>query len=110
MPNGRPGNGAGMSKVWLVLGAGGLTGDAFHRGVLRALAERGYDARTADLVVGTSAGSMVGAFLRKPDAMPPRRMRATTGTVHGARLGRAPELSPILAALRRPWKARLSVL
>src|SRR4051794_17825732 len=99
-----------VSRIGLVLGAGGLTGDAFHRGVLRALADRGYDARRADVVVGTSAGSMVGAFLRKPDAVPPRRMHATTATVHGERLGRAPELSPLLAALRRPWKARLSVL
>ena len=98
-----------MTKIGLVLGAGGMTGDAFHRGVLRALRERGYDARTADLVVGTSAGSMVGAFLRKPDAVPLRRMPAGA-TVHGQRLGRAPELSPLLAALRRPWKARLSVL
>src|SRR4051812_49436750 len=102
----RPGNGAGMSKIGLVLGAGGLTGDAFHRGVLRALAERGYDARAAELVVGTSAGSMVGAFLRKPDAVSPRQMRrpSPSATVHGERLGRAPELSPIIAALRRPWK------
>jgi NTE family protein len=102
-----------VSRIGLVLGAGGLTGDAFHRGVLRALSERGYDARSADVVVGTSAGSMVGAFLRKPDAGTPRRIPATpatAGTVHGVRLGRAPELSPILAALRRPWKARLSVL
>jgi NTE family protein len=93
-----------------VLGAGGLTGDAFHRGVLRALGERGYDARSADVVVGTSAGAMVAAFLRKPDAVSPRPLRHDTGTVHGDRLGRVPELSPFLAALRRPWKARLSVL
>ncbi|HET6817754.1 MAG TPA: patatin-like phospholipase family protein [Mycobacteriales bacterium] len=99
-----------MSKIGLVLGAGGLTGDAFHRGVLRALRERGYDARNADLVVGTSAGSMVGAFLRKPEAVSPRTLSADSATVHGRRLGSAPELSPILAALRRPWKARLSVL
>src|SRR4051812_47075439 len=55
---------------------------------------------------------MVGAFLRKPDAVSPRRMRrpSPSATVHGERLGRAPELSPILAALRRPWKARMSIL
>jgi NTE family protein len=104
------GKDARVSKVGLVLGAGGLTGDAFHRGVLRALHERGYDARSADVIVGTSAGSMVGAFLRKPDAVTPRRVRGNAGTVHGDRLGRAPELSPFLAALRRPWKARMSIL
>jgi NTE family protein len=99
-----------VSRIGLVLGAGGLTGDAFHRGVLRALRERGYDARSADLIVGTSAGSMVGAFLRKPDAVTPRRIHGDTATVHGDRLSRVPELSPFLAALRRPWKARMSVL
>src|SRR3954453_8815177 len=57
-----------VTRVGLVLGAGGLTGYAFPRGVLRALQERGSAARRADVIVGTSAGSMVGAFLRKPDA------------------------------------------
>jgi NTE family protein len=99
-----------VSKVGVVLGAGGLTGDAFHRGVLRALADRGYDARRADVIVGTSAGSMVGAFLRKPDAVTPARIRGNTSTVHGDRLSRVLELSPFLAALRRPGRARMSVL
>jgi NTE family protein len=96
--------------VGLVLGAGGLTGDAFHRGVLRALRDRGYDARNTDVIVGTSAGSMVGAFLRKPEVRSAGAAAAEAETVHGERLGRIPELSPFLAALRRPWKARLSVL
>jgi NTE family protein len=30
--------------------------------------------------------------------------------VHGERLGRAPDLSPFLAAVRRPWRARPGVL
>jgi NTE family protein len=94
--------------VGLVLGAGGVTGDAFHRGLLRALQEIGYDARDADVVVGTSAGSMVAAFLRRPD-----RAGHPTGreiSVHGRKLGRAPDLSPLLAAARRPWRARPAVL
>jgi NTE family protein len=44
----------------LVLGAGGVTGVAWEVGVLAGLAEAGVDLRTADLVVGTSAGSAVG--------------------------------------------------
>src|SRR4051794_25069966 len=104
-----PGKQSDVAGVGLVLGAGGVTGDAFHRGVLRALHERGYDARTADIVVGTSAGAMVGAFLRKPDKAPSRPM-PTTATVHGERLGRLPDLTPYLAALRRPWRARAGVL
>jgi NTE family protein len=91
-----------------VLGAGGVTGDAFHRGVLRALLEGGWDARTADVIVGTSAGSMVGAHLRRPSAPAPGHDREES--VHGQRLGRGPDLSPLLATLRRPWQARAGVL
>lgn len=48
----------------LVLGAGGLVGQAFHLGVLTALAETtGFDGRSADVLVGTSAGSLVAAGL-----------------------------------------------
>jgi NTE family protein len=54
-----------MSRIGLVLGAGGVVGHAWHAGTLAALAEAtGWDPRTADLVVGTSAGSGVGATLR----------------------------------------------
>ena len=54
-----------MPRIGLVLGAGGAVGHAFHAGVLAALAdETGWDARDAEIVVGTSAGSLVGAFLR----------------------------------------------
>ena len=97
-----------MTRVGLVLGAGGVTGDAFHRGVLRALHDAGWDARDADVIVGTSAGSMVGAHLRRPDERPPVSRREQS--VHGTRLGRAPDLSPVLAAARRPWRVRAGVL
>lgn len=54
-----------MTSVALVLGAGGLTGGAWLCGVLAALHDAtGWDARTADLLVGTSAGARVGATLR----------------------------------------------
>jgi NTE family protein len=45
----------------LVLGGGGVTGIAWEIGLLAGLAEAGVDLRSADLVVGTSAGSVVGA-------------------------------------------------
>ncbi len=48
----------------LVLGGGGVTGIAWETGVLAGLAEAGVDLGTADVVVGTSAGSVVGAQLR----------------------------------------------
>jgi len=48
----------------LVLGGGGITGIAWEIGVVFGLAERGVDLRAADRVVGTSAGSVVGALVR----------------------------------------------
>ncbi|MGQ5262639.1 patatin-like phospholipase family protein [Micromonospora sp. ZYX-F-536] len=45
----------------LVLGGGGVTGVAWELGLLAGLAERGVAVSDADLVVGTSAGSVVGA-------------------------------------------------
>src|SRR5580658_10577644 len=51
--------------VGLVLGAGGLVGVAHHVGVLRALErEAGFVGSSADLVVGTSAGAAIAAYLR----------------------------------------------
>jgi NTE family protein len=47
----------------LVLGAGGVTGVAWELGVLRGLEAAGVAVADADLVVGTSAGSLVGAQL-----------------------------------------------
>jgi NTE family protein len=49
--------------VGLVLGAGGVQGGAWLTGGLDALAERtGWDPATADVVVGTSAGSVLGSL------------------------------------------------
>ena len=51
-------------RTGIVLGAGGFTGQAFHVGALCALQEAvGFDARRADVLVGTSAGSLVAAGL-----------------------------------------------
>ncbi len=52
-------------RVGLVLGAGGLTGQAYEAGVLAALDwDLGWDPRSAEAIVGTSAGSLTGAALR----------------------------------------------
>ena len=51
-------------RVGLVLGAGGVLGGAWLAGALAALTEAtGWDPATADVIVGTSAGSMIGALL-----------------------------------------------
>ena len=54
-----------VTSVGLVLGAGGVVGHAYHAGTLATIAEvTGWDPRTAAVIVGTSAGSGVGATLR----------------------------------------------
>ncbi len=52
-----------MSRRALVLGSGGFTGVAWEAGVLQGLHESGVRLDRWDLVVGTSAGSFVGAHL-----------------------------------------------
>ena len=48
-------------KYALVLGGGGITGIAWETGLLKGLCDAGADLTGADLIVGTSAGSVVGA-------------------------------------------------
>lgn len=54
-----------VQRTALVLGGGGVVGMAYHAGVLAELAEVvGWDARQAEIIVGTSAGAASGAALR----------------------------------------------
>src|SRR5437763_944579 len=60
-PRQSPGSGP---KVGLVLGAGGVLGGGWLVGALHAIAsESGWDPGSADYIVGTSAGSMIGALV-----------------------------------------------
>ena len=53
-----------MTRTGLVLGAGGVLGAAWTIGALAALEQvRGVEPRESDLLVGTSAGSVLAAFL-----------------------------------------------
>lgn len=52
-----------MTKRALVLGGGGTLGVAWEMGVAAGLHEGGVDPGTADLIIGTSAGSVTGAML-----------------------------------------------
>lgn len=62
-------------RIGLVLGGGGLTGGAFHAGVVAALADAaGWDARSADVLLGTSAGSITATSLAA--GMPPADLAA----------------------------------
>jgi NTE family protein len=50
-----------MNSRALVLGGGGPVGIAWEAGVLAGLADEGVDVGRADLVLGTSAGSVIGS-------------------------------------------------
>jgi NTE family protein len=114
-------------RVALVLGAGGTVGGAYHAGVLTALHyDLGWDARDADVIVGTSAGSLVAALLRR--GIPATDLAAWTVDAtlspasamlaeHAARpefdpvslrtfmrVPRLPHASSVFAALRRPLR------
>jgi NTE family protein len=57
-------SGGETPRVGLVLGAGGVLGGAWLTGALHAIAsETGWDPGSADYIVGTSAGSMIGALV-----------------------------------------------
>lgn len=115
-------------RIGLALGGGGLTGTAFHAGVLSALAEH-FDAREAEVIVGTSAGSTAAALMRS--GFPPSDYVArVTGQPLSAEghaiLGAMPALSDpqppgvrarrvaspqlLKAAARRPWSYPPGVL
>jgi NTE family protein len=119
-------------RIGLVLSAGGSVGHAFHSGVLAAIARAtGWDPRTAGIIVGTSAGSLVAAVLRaglpapdlaarllgEPLSEEGRRMAERLGPAHvfpswsaaGPRRGMAS--APLLRrGLLRPGSVRLGAL
>jgi NTE family protein len=120
-------------RIGLVLGAGGATGGAFHAGMLAALHDAtGWDARTAALVVGTSAGSITGSLLRAgigpDDLLAGATGRPVSAAVrpHLERLERSrskwPPPNPprrmvrmaeprvLVNAARRPWRVRPGAL
>jgi NTE family protein len=114
-------------RIALVLGAGGPVGHAYHAGLLRALHRNlGWDARSADLVLGTSAGAQVGALLRAGMSADDLTARVTgeAMTTEGAAIAghfirpshddpsvdkrpyRPAALEYLRAGLVRPWRMR----
>jgi NTE family protein len=64
-------------RVGLVLGAGGVVGASWLIGALEAVqSETGWDPSGADMIVGTSAGAVVGALTA--EGIPPEYMAAYT--------------------------------
>ena len=78
-------------RTALVLGGGGITGIAWEIGLLAGLADAGVDLAGADLVVGTSAGSVVGAQLATGEDLEEMygRQLAARDRREGRRLNRA---------------------
>lgn len=99
----------------LVLGGGGIAGAAWHGAVLAALDEAGWEARRADLVIGTSAGANVAAVLRL--GVPPAdlvagalgRPLSPEGAAHAARSGGPVDLPAPKLGLARPVAPRLAL-
>jgi NTE family protein len=56
-------------RTALVLGGGGITGIAWELGILAGAARAGVDLTDADIVIGTSAGSVVGAQVTNGTAL-----------------------------------------
>ena len=97
----------------LVLGGGGLTGIAWEIGLLAGLAELGLDLSEADVVIGTSAGSVVGAQLTSGvdlEKLYADQLREPTGEIaadFGLRVMLAWVLSGVLARNDRQGAARI---
>ena len=77
----------------LVLGGGGVTGIAWETGLLKGLRDAGLDLTGADLIVGTSAGSVVGAQIATGvslDELYTRQVQPVNTAVE-----RAPDIGPL---------------
>ncbi len=100
-------------RIGLVLGAGGVVGQAYHAGVLAALEEAtGWDPRGSALVVGSSAGSITGTLLRLGVRASDLLAMATGGPLSHAGASTVEEIfpggtrvrAPEPASWMRPWR------
>jgi|HubBroStandDraft_1064217.scaffolds.fasta_scaffold173286_1 NTE family protein len=99
-----------MGERALVLGGGGVTGVAWELGLIAGLTEAGLNLADADLVVGTSAGSVVGADITSGhdlDDLYQRQLAPPVGEI-AARMGRGvlARLGWIMLTSRNPDRAR----
>src|SRR4249920_956466 len=84
-----------MAKRALVLGGGGSVGIAWETGLAAGLADEGIDLRLADKIVGTSAGSFVGAELASGRSPAELRARLTEGARARADQESTPNALPV---------------
>ena len=71
-------------RAGLVLGGGGISGAGWEIGMIAGLREAGVDLTTADVVIGTSAGAVVGAQILSGvpiEELYERQLRPPTGEI-----------------------------
>ncbi|MDX6348582.1 MAG: hypothetical protein QOF84_3372, partial [Streptomyces sp.] len=97
----------------LVMGGGGVVGTAWMTGLVSGLRREGVDLAEADVIVGTSAGSIVGTMLATGqdfDSEAPARPADQGDSAPTADRGRLTEVFAILAdASLEPADARRQV-
>ncbi len=105
-----------MTKRAVVLGGGGSVGIAWETGLAAGLADEGIDLRDADKIVGTSAGSFVGAELASGRAPAEMRTRLTEGATartenpSGASALPVPDLTRLMEFMMRVPKDEAEAL
>ncbi|HEV2377608.1 MAG TPA: patatin-like phospholipase family protein [Streptosporangiaceae bacterium] len=95
--------------VAVVFGAGGVAGIAWEAGMVLGLQQAGVDLYTADLVVGTSAGSIVGSHVASRSDLRTLLERQESRAA-GAPAAPPPDLDTVLAALAPLFDAELDPL
>ncbi|MCH7719085.1 MAG: patatin-like phospholipase family protein, partial [Chloroflexi bacterium] len=91
-----------MTTRALVLGGGGPVGIAWEAGIIKGLLDGGVDATEADLIVGTSAGSVVGTQIASGRS-PQDLLAAQAAPSEGAAGGRAGVDVGALRELFQKW-------
>ena len=92
-----------MATRAIVLAGGGLTGIGWELGVLLGMQTGGIDVTAWDRIVGTSAGSVVGASLGSPDGL--SRLTSNLGAVEPGALGAHEDLvdRDLLTQINELW-------
>ena len=93
-----------MTSRALVMGGGGTLGVAWETGLLAGLATEGATLGNADLILGTSAGSIVGSTIARgvsPHMMAEMQTAAARQAAGAQASGPAPDLSKVMAFFMR---------
>src|SRR5271166_3354368 len=99
-----------MDSCALVLGGGGVTGIAWETGLIAGLADLGIDLAAADVIIGTSADSLVGTDIASEQELESlyQAQLAQPAPKPAARMGRGVigRLLWVMSTSRDPVRAR----